>query len=113
MNSTLPQYIEIRQNRRGLDRPYIVGTRVRVQDIVIYHERYGYSADDIASSHLPHLSIAQVHAALTYFHEDREAIWNCIREDAAFAEQMREQLTGERPIRGEVGTDASETQISP
>ena len=113
MDSTLPRYIEVRKNRRGLERPYIVGSRVRVQDIVVYHERFGYSADEIASSHLPHLSLAQVHAALTFFHEDRDAIWQCIHEDDAFADDVQAEITGERSGEGVVGTDAGETQISP
>jgi hypothetical protein len=57
------------------------------------HERGGKSAEEIARA-LPHLSIAQIHAALLHYFEDRQAIWNCIREDEAYAEQMRAKLSG-------------------
>lgn len=88
MTAAQPQYIEIRKNRAGQDRPYLVGTRVRVQDIVIYHERFGQSAEEIARS-LPHLTIAQVHAALAYYFEDREAIWVCLNEDAEAVDDLK------------------------
>lgn len=93
MHPTLTQYIEIRKNRRGLERPYIAGTRVRVQDIVLDHERHGQSPEEIVRN-LPHLSLAQVHSALAYYFDHKDDIWVCIREDAAYAESMREQLKG-------------------
>jgi uncharacterized protein (DUF433 family) len=90
MISTLPQYIEIRQNRAGKERPFLIGTRIRVQDIVIDHERFGHTDADIIRNY-PHLSLAQVHAALLFYFEDREAIWHCIREDEAVMQPMQSQ----------------------
>ena len=89
MPTTQSQYVEIRKNREGAERPYVVGTRTRVQDIVILHERFGESADEIASTHFPHLSLAQVHGALAYFFEDPEAIWAALREDHENAIAMK------------------------
>jgi uncharacterized protein (DUF433 family) len=96
MNATQTQYVEIRTNRAGQARAYLVGSRVRVQDVVILHERFGEAAEEIASSHLPQLTLAQVHGALAYFFEDPEAIWTAIREDHAFAMEMkrRQEATG-------------------
>jgi len=91
MTADQPQYIEIRQNRAGQERPFLKGTRVRVQDVAIYHERFGQSADEIARN-LPHLSIAQVHAALAYYFEDRAVIWECVREDEEAADELRVTL---------------------
>ncbi len=85
------QYVEIRTNRAGHARAYVAGTRVRVQEIAILHERFGESAEEIASGHFPHLSLSQVHGALAFFFEDPEAIWTAIREDRAAALEMKKQ----------------------
>lgn len=107
MTPTGNQFIEIRKNRRGLDRPFVVGTRTRVQDIVVLHERFAQSADDIAGRHFPHLSLAQVHAALSYFYQDRQTIWQCIHDDERFAESLRGELTSEHPPIANDAPDAS------
>jgi uncharacterized protein (DUF433 family) len=103
------QYIEIRPNRDGQNRPYLIGTRTRVQDVVLLHERAGMSAEEIARA-LPHLSIAQVHAALLHYFEDRQAIWDCIREDEAYAERMRLKLTGDQSAQPKA--DAGSAAVS-
>ncbi len=92
MQANTPQYVEIRKNRAGSDRPYIAGTRVRVQDIVIDHERFGQSAEEIAQG-FDHVSIAQVHGALAYFFENRDFVWQCIRDDEAYAASARDGVS--------------------
>jgi uncharacterized protein (DUF433 family) len=110
MDAALPQYIEIRKNRTGQDRPYIVGTRVRVQDIVFYHDRLGQSAEEIVRG-LPHLTLSQVHGALAYYFENREAIWDCIRQDEDYVNAVRLQLAG-GPLTVEgLSTDAADTAV--
>ncbi|MEQ8847194.1 DUF433 domain-containing protein [Botrimarina sp.] len=113
MHSTLPQYVELRPTRRGEERPFVVGTRVRVQDIVILHERFGATAEDIAGEHFPHLTLAQVYAALAFFHEHREAVWKQIHEDASYAESLREQLTVEQAADDRAEADAGQAEVSP
>lgn len=95
MIATQQQYVEIRKNRDGEDRAYLTGTRIRVLDLVIYRERFGHSVEDLAKS-FPQLSIAQVHGALAYYHEDPQAIWRSIEEDEAFAKAMEQELTKTR-----------------
>ena len=48
----------------------IEGTRIRVLDIAIEYDRLGYSPDHIIDLH-PHLSLEQVHDALSYYYENR------------------------------------------
>jgi uncharacterized protein (DUF433 family) len=104
-----PEYIEVRKNRAGQDRPYVAGTRVRVQDIVLYHERFGQTPEEIVRD-LPHLTLSQVHAALAYYFEDRDAIWACIHEDNADAEKLRDTLSRSE----EQGVaDAAGSKVSP
>ena len=53
--------------------PVIDGTRMRVIDIAIEYDRLGYSPDRIVDLH-PQLSLEQVHDALSYYSENREAL---------------------------------------
>ena len=110
MIAPVTQYVEFRSNRDGQQRPYLIGTRTRVQEIVLLHERAGMSAEEIARA-LPHLSIAQVHAALLHYFEDRQSVWDCIREDEAYAERMRLKLTGDQSAHET--TDAGSASVSP
>jgi uncharacterized protein (DUF433 family) len=50
----------------------IEGTRITVNQIVVLYKQ-GYSAEDIADEY-PHLTLAQVYAALAYYHANREEI---------------------------------------
>jgi uncharacterized protein (DUF433 family) len=85
---TLDQHIEITPGIAG-GKPRIAGHRITVQDIAIWHERQGISADEIAAEY--DLSLADVHAALTYYFDHREEIDRSIEEGNAFAEAMRRQ----------------------
>ena len=57
-------YPHITMNLRGV--PCIDGTRHRVIDVVADHVAHGYSAAQIVEQY-PDLTLAQVHAALTYY----------------------------------------------
>jgi uncharacterized protein (DUF433 family) len=96
MERTPIQYIEIRKNRDGQDRAFIIGTRVRVQDIYVDSQVFGKSAEEIVAA-LPHLTLAQVHAALAYYFDHRDDILDEIRQDKQFVALMKEQ-TGPGPL---------------
>jgi uncharacterized protein (DUF433 family) len=49
---------------------WIGGTRVKVTEIVLDKMAYGWSPEEIHFQH-PHLSLAQIHAALTYYYENQ------------------------------------------
>lgn len=53
-------------------RPHIAGTGVSVRRIVIWY-KLGHTPEEI-TMHIPHLTLAQVHAALAYYHANREEI---------------------------------------
>ena len=104
MSTGIATHIEIRQNRAGQDRAYITGTRVRVSDIYGYAEIQGLTPDQIVEQ-LSHLSLGQVHAALSYFFDHREQILQELRDDENFVRLMRER-SGPGPLalrRGEGG----------
>jgi uncharacterized protein (DUF433 family) len=66
----------------------IAGRRITVENIAIWHERLGLSADQIATDYS--LSLAEVHAALAYYFAYRDEIEQSIRTGQTLAEAMRE-----------------------
>ena len=76
--------------KRG--RPCIAGTGVTVRCIAAW-STHGETPDEIAAGY-PHLTLAQVYAALAYYHANREAIdQDLAAEEAAEAQYLREQGT--------------------
>lgn len=70
-------------------RPIIAGTGVTVQRIAVWYKG-GYSPEDIVRK-IDHLSLAQIHAAIAYYHLNREAIEADISaENAEYDRLMRE-----------------------
>lgn len=86
---TLDQHIEITPGVAG-GKPRIAGHRITVQNIAIWHERMGKSADEIAAEY--DLTLADVHAALTYYFDHREEMDRSIAEGEAFAESLRQHI---------------------
>ena len=74
-------------------RPRIAGTGITVSRIVGWY-KLGLSPEEIASQ-IPHLTLAQVYAALTYYHANREEIEQDLAEENTLAEQL-ERLHGQR-----------------
>ena len=64
-------------------RPRIAGTRISVRLIVGLYQQ-GRSPEEITLDY-PHLTLAQVYAALAYYHANREAM------DAEFAAEEAEE----------------------
>jgi uncharacterized protein (DUF433 family) len=96
MSQTTTNLIEIRPSRVVGDRAFIAGTRISVEDIYVRHEMGGQSADEIVRS-LPHLSLAQVHAALAHAYGHLDEIRRQMKEGDAFVEQMK-AITGPGPL---------------
>lgn len=111
-NNSMPQinagHIETDPQKCG-GRPCIAGTRIRVQDIYVWHELQGQSPEEIVTD-FKQLTLADVHAALTYYHDHREAIEAEVRAERAEADQLKlshpsklqQKLTGQdanlRPV---------------
>ncbi len=53
-------------------RPHVAGHRIRVQDIAIWHERMGLSADEISTDY--NLSLSEIYAALAYYFDHKAEI---------------------------------------
>ncbi len=74
-------------------KPCIAGRGIKVQNVYIWHEHLGMSADEIASAHS--LTLVQVHAALTYAFEHLDEI----RADILESEQIAETFKNDNPSR--------------
>ncbi len=88
MKSTkITQHIEITPGICG-GKPRIAGHRIKVQDIVIWHERMLMSPDEIVYHH-PTISLADVYAALSYYHDHRAEIRQQIEDGEALAKKLQ------------------------
>ncbi len=100
MQAPLNNPIEIRPNREGQPRAFIAGTRVRVVDIYAMSELQGLSPDEIVDA-LPHLTLAQVHAALAYYFSNRDEIVQELRAEEDLARRFR-AVTGPGPLEAKL-----------
>ena len=82
----LDRHIEITPGISG-GKPRIVGHRITVQNIVIWHERMNKSVDEISAEY--DLTLADVYAALAYYFDHRDDIDHSIEESEAVIEALR------------------------
>jgi uncharacterized protein (DUF433 family) len=91
MNATFPittSYEHIRLDDEGV--PHIVGTTMKVVELVMAQEAYGWSPEELHFQH-PYLSKSQIHSALAYYWEHKEELDADIEERLNFAEQSRQE----------------------
>jgi uncharacterized protein (DUF433 family) len=77
-------------------RACIAGHRIRVQDIVVWHEMRGYSADEIVDL-FPGITLADVYAALAYYFDNREEIQEEFRKAEEWAEWVKANIPSKIP----------------
>ena len=70
-------------------RPRIAGTGVTVRRIVVWRQQ-GLTPEQIADE-VGHLSLAQVYAALAYYHANREEIETDLAAEEAEADRLESQ----------------------
>jgi uncharacterized protein (DUF433 family) len=87
--NVIKEHIEITPGICG-GKPRIAGHRIRVQDIVIWHEQMGMSPDEILY-HYPSITLSDVYAALAYYHDHREEIRQQISESEALIQEIQAQ----------------------
>ena len=87
---TLNQHIEITPGISG-GKPRIAGCRIAVENIVIWHERLGKSADEIANDY--DITLADVYAALAYYFDHQNEIDQSLEESRAFVDSLRQKFS--------------------
>jgi uncharacterized protein (DUF433 family) len=85
----IAEHIEVTPGVCG-GKPRVAGHRIRVQDIVLSHQRAGMTPDEIVSA-FPTITLANVYASLAYYHDHRTEIDADIREADQFDAQLAMQ----------------------
>jgi uncharacterized protein (DUF433 family) len=82
-------------------KPRIAGHRIRVIDIVVWHEKRGLSPDEILDLY-PGLELADVYAALTYYFDHVEEIEETIKQERNVVAEAQEHYTSklQEKLRG-------------
>ncbi|MEK6262174.1 MAG: DUF433 domain-containing protein [Planctomycetota bacterium] len=70
--------------------PCITGTRIRVQDVFVWHELQGQSAGEIVSR-FPQLGMADVYAALAYYWDHRDEIQRDMQAESDLVTRLCQQ----------------------
>lgn len=97
--TTVPEKIHITRTPGVCGgKPCIAGSRIRVQDVYVWHELEGRSPDEIVSS-FPQLTLADVYAALAYFWDHRDEILSQMREQDRLVQELKAQFPSKLPRR--------------
>jgi uncharacterized protein (DUF433 family) len=98
----------IHLDERGV--AWIDDTNAKVVEVVLDKIAYGWSADEMHLQH-PHLSLAQIHAALSYYHDHQQELDEEIERRYREARKMLER-TG-RPLTRQVLEDRLKQRLKP
>src|SRR5207249_3596171 len=91
MDTLLVKHIEKTPGFCG-GRACIAGHRIRVQDIVVWHEKRGYSPDEIVDM-FPGITLADVYAALTYYFDNQQEIEDEFKKSDQWAEWVKTNVS--------------------
>ena len=86
MVAVLNSLIEI--DEKGI--PWISGANTKVVEVVLDKMAYGWSPEEMHRQH-PHLSMAQIHAALAYYYEHQDEVDADIERRDRYVEELRAQ----------------------
>ena len=104
----LQQHVQIDQET---GKPCITGTGIRVWDVYVLHERQGRTPDEIVAA-FPHITLADVHAALAYYWDNKDEINRQMKEADEFVEQLR-AANGPGPLTRKLGAmDSGSDKVS-
>jgi uncharacterized protein (DUF433 family) len=85
------EHIEVVDGAFG-PKPRILGSRIRVEDILYWYEQRRLSAHEIVES-FPQLTLGDVYAALAFYWDNKEAIDQSIADADAWVEAERQKHT--------------------
>lgn len=92
MSTIAPPHIRI--DSQG--RPWVDETNTKVIEIVLDRLGYGWSPEEIHFQH-PHLSLGQIHAALSYYYDHQANLDEQMAADEREIEALK-RAKGESPI---------------
>jgi len=91
-------------------RPCIAGTRIRVWDVHVWHHLQGMTPEEIAAE-FPHVSVADVHAALVYYYDNRELLEKQNRRAQSLVDDLRDRYPSK--VRTASGEEVAGDSVSP
>ena len=84
---TVSEYIGIRPGYCG-GKPHILGHRIKVKHVAVWHEQMGMTPTEIVATY-PTITLAQVHAALSYYYDHRDEIQAEMEEENRLYEELK------------------------
>ncbi len=81
---------------------WIDDTNMKVVEVVLDKRAYDWSPEEISAQH-PDLSLAQIHAALSYYYDHQQEIDAYIEQQRKWGEAMAAQA-GDSPVRQRLRT---------
>lgn len=93
MTSILTGHIVIDDREVAL----IEGSRTKVMHLVLAKQAYGWSPEEMMRQ-FPHLSMAQIHAALTYYYDNQGEVDAQIAADRETCKELS-KTTGPQPYK--------------
>lgn len=103
MTLTMATHLEARAEKCG-GKPCIAGTRIRVHDMYVWHVLDGLSPVEILAEK-PELSLAAIHAAISYVFDHREEIERELAEENTEYERLKQKANTKS------GTDGNAHQV--
>ncbi len=88
--TTETKYIRVDENSVA----WIEGTATKVIEVVLDKIAYGWSPEAIQIQH-PHLSLAQIHAAFSYYYDHQAELDADIERRLRWVEEMEAQATNQ------------------
>jgi uncharacterized protein (DUF433 family) len=73
--------------------PWLAGTRTKVVEVVLDRLAHHWDADEMHRQH-PHLSLAQIYAALTYYYDHQQEIDEDIERRSHDVQEIKAKLGG-------------------
>jgi uncharacterized protein (DUF433 family) len=89
-------YPHLRFDDRG--RPWIDDTNVKVIEVVRDHRAYASSAEEMHEQY-PHLSLAQIHAALAYYYDHKQEFDEEIERELRELDELAARANANSPLR--------------
>ena len=108
------EYIGVRPGYCGGE-PHILGHRIKVRHVALWHERMGMTPTQIAATY-PTITLSQVHAALAYYYDHRDEIQAAIEEERRFVEEQKAKTPPSRLqeiLEARMAADAQDDPLPP
>ena len=87
MSAATTIYEHVQLDTNGV--PFIAGTTMRVVELVMAQQAHGWSPEEIFFQHYGQLSLAQIHAALSYYYAHQTEFDTLIAQQLEEVKQLR------------------------